>query len=406
MSTLTKKKRKADTDQQLVRRLAKSSLDTEERMRQMMTEQLDTKQQLNGVVGALNAAVANQKQFQSSVSTKFAAVSSTVKSVESEVDTVSEKVDTVETMVDTVEAKVDDVARNMEAMQQDQESVRHREMKKSTKDKQFLAPLAALFNTKTGVIAWQPVRYTNDMGETYKVTVLCMPFFVWYHFKGRPDAKLNENATRAYMGADEGIPLHPEIPYEDFCAILWQTAFRPRVVSKTGSWKNESWNRANFLMVPSEAWKKLEQRNEKDFPNRPRTLPLIPKTKRDFAHLDNNIAYTQGAPGDLSTGHYLPFDRSFTMEEKALTPAMGQTWTKKMLDTLAIREFFGITEEERGKCHIVGGTLQTATINTHVQVHEENKVKIEAAMCRRLKRAYRKSNNGKNTSSNKRKVSL
>ena len=381
--------RRSSDDDAVVRQLVQSHLKCAESVQTLAASHHDTKELLHQAVVAHNA-------FSSKVTTEFTAV-------KGKVDTVQRQVVTVEEKVDTVQEKVDSVAHSVEVMQQDREKVRHDKMKKSTKDKQFLAPMAALFNTATGVTAWIPVLYKNHgTGATYDVTVFCMPFLVWYRTKERPDALITEVAVRAYIGGDDMIPIHPEIPYDDFCAIVEQTPFRPRQVFKNGGWRNEAWNRSNFLMVPSGAWKQLEQRNEKDFPNRPRTLPLRPKLKRSFAHLGNNIAYTQAASDDDSSGYNVAFNKTFTMDEKALVPAMEQTFTTEVLDTRAMRDFFGITEEQRGKCHIVGGVLQEATIKTHAQAYKDSWDKIEASMNRRLKRAA--SRMSANKRSKKRKV--
>lgn len=206
MSSLTKRSKRG-TDQQLVRRLAQSSLDTDVQLRSVAAMQLDTKE-------TLHAAVAQQQQFQSSAISRFVQMDS--------------KVDDVKSNLETVDSKVDDVARNVKEMQQDQEDARQKEKKKSAKDRQFLAPLASLVNTKTGFFGWQPVRYTNEMNKTYKVVVLSMPILVWYHLKGRPDAQIPEVTTRAYYGGEEAFPLHAEVPYNDFGAILQRTVFKPR----------------------------------------------------------------------------------------------------------------------------------------------------------------------------------
>ncbi|CAM9247600.1 unnamed protein product, partial [Ectocarpus sp. 13 AM-2016] len=244
-------------------------------------------------------------------------------------------------------------------------------------NKHFLPPLASLFNTKTGVCAWCPVEHTYQ-NTTYKVNVLCMPLLLWYNGKGCPDAKLAEMTTRAYFMQ---IDPHPEIPYQAFCAILEQT-FKPRQVSK-----QEARNRTNFLMVRLHTWKQRELHNEKDYPARPRTLSLERRQHQSYGHFGNNIAYTQCAPDDTSTGFYQPFERSFSMGEKALTPSMGRTWTKEMLDKPAIRAFFGIPEELRGKCNIVGGKLEHETIKTHAQGYAASRSSLEAAMNIGLKRA-------------------
>lgn len=158
-------------------------------------------------------------------------------------------------------------------------------------------------------------------------------------------------------------------------------------------------------MVPLEVFKKLEQQNEKDYPNHPRTLSLMPTAKkgRGFGHFGNNIAYTQNAPDDLSTGYYQPFEKSFTMEEKALIPSFGRPSTSEVLDIAVLRYFFGITEELRGKCHLVGGKFEAATIKTQAQAYGENRAAIETAMTRRRKRSAHRPNNSSNDGNNKRK---
>jgi len=83
------------------------------------------------------------------------------------------------------------------------------------------------------------------------------------------------------------------------------------------------------------------------------------------------------------------------MEEKALIPSFGKPTTSEALDTPANRSFFGITEELRGKCHLVGGKFEAATIKTHAQAYGENRAAIEMAMTRRRKRAAHR-NDGNN----------
>lgn len=348
----------SDQQKQLVIQLAQSSLESDERMRLNLDRQEMNKAEM---YTAMNGVVAQHKKFQTTTITRF-----------QEVNT---KMDDVASQVSSVKSKV-------ERMEQQQHDVLQQEAKKSAKDKQFMSPLAAMFNTKTGFIAFMPVQYTNGSNQTYKVVVLSMPNLVWYNKIGRPDGQHCEIETRSYFGKDDPIRLHVHIPYKGFCSILEKTPFKPRVASK-----NESWNRFNFLMVSLDEWKRVERENEEDYPNRPRTLPLIPRKDRGFAHLGNNVAYTQGAPGDLSTGFYQPFERSFNMEEMALVPAMGRTWTSEALDIPIIRDLFGVTEEERGKYHIVGGKLEAATIKTHAEAQRENSPAMKAAMQRRLMRA-------------------
>lgn len=269
----------------------------------------------------------------------------------------------------------------------------HETAHKRARDDHFMAPMAAMFNTEDGFVAFMLVCYTNEIATTYKVAVVSMPAVVWYNTKGRPDRKHTELETRSYFGSNEEIRLHPEIPYVDFCAILQRTPFKPRPLSK-----NERWNRANFLIVSRDEFKRVERANEVKYPNRPRALPLIPGIDRCFTDLGNNVAYTQAAPDDLSSSYYEPFQRSFTADEMALVPAMGRSWTKEALDIPIIRSFFGITEKHRGKCHIVGGRIKPATIKTHAEARADDSESIKRVMKRRLKRAkYR------NVSSNRKR---
>ena len=337
----------------------------------ILQNQEDQRHQLNGVVGTLNSERKEQKDFRSKTGAEFEIVHVAVKEARKEVEGVKDVV---------------------QQLQQSNEQAR----KKTAKDRLFMRPQAALFNTKTGVYAWYPVRYTNSAGKTYKVVVLCMAVLMWYHKKGRPDAEISENDTRGYYGSDDAIPLHPEIPSDDFVAILEKTPFRPHQVSKA-----DSWNRTNFLLSPLEAFKRVEQQNEKDYPNRPRTLPLKPKTKRSFVHLGNNIAYTQRAPNDLSSGYYLPFDRDYSMDEKAQVPAFGSSSVVETVDTSVIRNFFGVPEELRRKCHLVGGFPEKAVIKTHTQTYAEKQKDILVATKRRMDRVSKRNNS--NGSGNKRK---
>ncbi|CAM9318452.1 unnamed protein product [Ectocarpus sp. 8 AP-2014] len=316
---------------------------------------------------------------------KMDTVNGKVDKVDGKVDTVTANMDTFKAQVDRVDGKVDTVTANMDTfkaqvddmytvIQRDQEQKR----KEEANDKHYLPDLASLFNTKTGVCAWCPVKHTHH-NTSYEVVVLCMPLLLWYNGKGRPDAKLPEIQTREYFMQ---IQSHTEIPYQAFCAILEQTPFKPRQVNK-----QESWNRTNFLMMRLHAWKEIELRNENTYPARHRTLSVERKKHQSFRHFGNNIAYTQCAPGDTSTGYYQAFDKSFTREEKALTPSMGRTWTKEMLDKPVIRSFFDIPEELRGKCHIVGGKLQQERVQTHAAAYATSRSNVELAMTRRLKRA-------------------
>ena len=349
----------------IVRQLAQSSLKTEESIRSLGDRHGKDKAEL---YTAMNGVVATVK-------TKF-------DEVNTKVDGVASKVDSVDSKVERLEQQNVSVLSKVERLEQQNVSVLEQAAKKDVQDKQFLSPLASMFNTKTGFVAYMPVQYTNKHNTTYNVVVMSMPNIVWFNKIGRPDGHHTEMETRSYFTADKAIGLHTEIPYGDFCSILEKTPFRPRAVLQ-----NESWNRLNFVMVTKNEFKRVERQNEEDYVNRPRTLPLIPKAKQGFTHLGNSVAYTQGAPGDLSSGFIPAFQRSFTMEEKALVPAMGRTWTTEVLDTSAVRDLFGITEEQRGKYHIVGGKLEAATIKTHAEVHRENSPTIKAAMERRLMRA-------------------
>lgn len=361
-----------------MRQLAASSIKTDEVVRHNRVD-------LSNVRTLMEEAIINQNEFRQTAVSRFNEFDSKMNTVDGKVDTVDSKVDTVDSKVGTVDSKVDKVDSKVDTvnakvddmymvMKRDQEQKRRVDVN----DKHYLPGLASLFNTKTGVCAWCPVEHTHH-NTTYEVVVLCMPLLLWYNGKGRPDAKLPEITTRAYFMQ---IDPHPEIPYQAFCAILEQTPFKPRQVNK-----QESWNRTNFLMVPLQTWKKMELRSEKTYPARHRTLSVERKKHQSFGHFGNNIAYTQCAPDNTSTGFYQPFNRSFTVGEKALTPSMARTWTKEMLDKPAIRTFFDIPEELRGMCHIVGGKLQREKVQTYAAAYEANRSNIESAMTRRLKRA-------------------
>lgn len=355
----------SDSEKQLVHQLAMSSLETQEFLRLQENRREKDKTEF---YNAMNGVVRQHDKFQMTTMTRFQQVQANVDDVKSKVTDVASDVVSVKT--------------KMDRMEQQQHAVLQQAANNDAKHRYFMSPLAAMFNTQTGFVAYMPVQHTNEYNTTYNVVVLSMPAIVWYNKIGRPHGQYTENETRSFFGSNAPIGLSPEIGYGDFCSILEKTPFKPHAVSK-----NENWNRLNFLMVTLDEWKRVEQENKELYPNRPRTLPLAHKKRGGFTHLGNNIAYTQGAPDDLSTGYIVNFEKSFTMDEKALVPAMGRTWTKEVLDTPIIRDLFGITEEQRSKYHIVGGKLEAATIKTHAEAYGENGSTIKAAMDRRLNRA-------------------
>ncbi|AAR26935.1 FirrV-1-C2 [Feldmannia irregularis virus a] len=244
--------------------------------------------------------------------------------------------------------------------------------------KSLMPSLASLFNTRTGVCAWKPVIHTDGVGKTWKVVVIDLNILKWYHTKGRPDEKVNEmKVTKFFMSILKEV----DIPYEILSELLARTPFKPHQIST-----KESYNTHRFWVVSFSEWQKIEEENDRRYPSRPRRLRLAnPKTP--FSSKGNTVAYSQNAPGDFSSGYVPGFEKSFSPEEKKLIPTMGRAWTLEMLDSPEIVEFFNIPADLRGKCHIVGGKLEPATIQTHAAAYAADKLNIEAAMNRRLKRA-------------------
>ena len=323
-----------------------------------------------GIFAALKGAVAQHTELQATttqlattVTTKFKEVGTKIDIVESTVAVVRDEMAVVKRQL--TEAKERDVA------------------KKDAEYRYFMSPLASMFNTETGLVACMPVQYTNENAMTYNVMVISMKFLVWYNKTVRPDGHRTAAETHEFFRGE--FSLCQDIPYGDFCAILEKTPFLPLRVSTC-----EDNNRYNFVMVTIDEWTRVQLRNVEKCTNRPHILPKIAKDIYTD-HLGNNVAYTQRAPDDHSSAFDDRFEKSFTIEEKVLVPAMDRTWTAEVLDIPIIRELFGITEEQRGRCHIVGGRLVAATIKTHAEAYAECLPDITRVMKRRLLRAKQRS---------------